>query len=50
MVLRPVNGYDASNPDSRIEARNGGAIANPLLATLDGVDLMLDGTGTLPTS
>ena len=41
---------DASEPDSKITARNNGTISASNLTTLDGVDIAIDGTGNLATS
>jgi hypothetical protein len=41
---------NAPAPGSSLEARNGGTILDPRLTELDGVDLPIDGTGTLSTT
>jgi hypothetical protein len=48
-----VNGTASGNVDGRwssLVARNGGNITAPNLATLQGVDLSYDGTGSLPAA
>ncbi len=41
---------DATNPSSLLEPADGGEIRVPILTTLGGVDIILDGTGTMSTS
>jgi len=40
----------AARPDSSLAARNSGIIISPVLTTLEGVDVAIDGTGIVSTS